>query len=437
MPRPERTHLLAPEVIDQSQWWHTDVGWGLILPDDPSLSPAQKAGLQPSDPPALHRLLAAHGNAPVLRYAPDQEVNTLHRYYPDGREQKVSFQALNYGTGRGRLPRYLLIYGSPDVIPWSVQYNLGFSSFVGRLDLTGPALDADVDAICSNWARSAVDPDAMTIWSVVHNDTDITELMLNAVGAELGRTFRSDGDYTPTFLSRDQATVASLIQSLIDTPARFGGDNKPWPDRASERHCYYAFFMRSRLGHLVDQTHLPIDPATLLGTWQPDGAIWYAHACSSAGSNKKTDFLPYVSAGSDVAKILTDVAACGSMVAPFPRALLGAQKPLRAFIGHVEPTFNWTLMHSNTRQYLTRPIKEALYTGLYSGQPVGMALDACRRAGAAVTGALLAAKDEYIFGSENAHDLLRLQLTAHDWASLVLLGDPAVTLHGFGAQPAD
>ena len=94
-------------------------------------------------------------------------------------------------------------------------------------------------------------------------------------------------------------------------------------------------------------------------------------------------------------------------------------------------------MHSNTRQYFTRPIKEALYTSLYSGQPVGMALDACRRVGAAVTKALLATEDEYISGSEDAQDLLRLQLTSHDWVSLVLLGDPTVTPHGLGAQPSD
>jgi hypothetical protein len=45
------------------------------------------------------------------------------------------------GLGDGKTPQYLLIYGSPAEIPWAVQYALNMSTYVGRLDLEGPALE--------------------------------------------------------------------------------------------------------------------------------------------------------------------------------------------------------------------------------------------------------------------------------------------------------
>ena len=39
-------------------------------------------------------------------------------------------------------------------------------------------------------------------------------------------------------------------------------------------------------------------------------------------------------------QVLQAVADLGSLIAPLPKILLGAKKPLRAFIGQVELTFN-------------------------------------------------------------------------------------------------
>lgn len=423
--RPERSDLLAPSVPNKAHWWDPAIGWGIVLPDDPALPPELKAGLNPTDPPALHRLLEKRGHAPVYRYAQGQEHNTLYRYFPDGGAQKVSFQSLNYGTGAGQLPLYLLIYAPPSVIPWDVQYALQFSRFVGRLDLEGAALDNYVAAITADWLQAHPDPAAMTIWSVAHDPQDITELMLNAVAMRLFDSYRQDGDYTPQLLARDEADQGALCASLAATQPAFiattsHGATMPLSDVPA---------MQAQLGLPVDQTHQVLDVDALLQAWSPQGAIWYAHACCSAGTDAQTHFAGYVSAGSDVGKILNGVAACGAMTAPLPRALLGAADPLRAFVGHVEPTFNWTLMHPRTREYLTTPIVQTFYQGLYSGLPIGMALDPCRRASAAVTSAFKRAEDALLEGADMSGDLLRLQLTGNDWDSLVLLGDPAVTLH--------
>jgi hypothetical protein len=43
--------------------------------------------------------------------------------------------------------------------------------------------------------------------------------------------------------------------------------------------------MRRNLGPLVDQQHNTVSTTAVVNAWQPDGAIWYAHACCSAGSD--------------------------------------------------------------------------------------------------------------------------------------------------------
>jgi AcrR family transcriptional regulator len=62
----------------------------------------------------------------------------------------------------------------------------------------------------------------------------------------------------------------------------------------------------------------------------------------------------------EIDTVLNGIAALGNRVAPLPTALLGAKKPARAFVGHVEPTFDWTLQNPDTNQILTDSIQKAL-----------------------------------------------------------------------------
>ncbi len=91
--------------------------------------------------------------APILRYQPDKPPGQLVRYYADGDQEVLSSAASDRWTHEGRIPQYLLIYGSPDEIPWSVQYSLNLSAFVGRLDLSvEEGLDNYVEALISDFA---------------------------------------------------------------------------------------------------------------------------------------------------------------------------------------------------------------------------------------------------------------------------------------------
>jgi hypothetical protein len=130
-----------------------------------------------------------------------------------------------------------------------------------------------------------------------------------------------------------------------------------------------------------------------------------------------------------VDQVLKGVAQVGARVAPLPEALLGAAQPLRAFVGHVEPTFDWTLRQPQTGQFLTEPIQDALYSRLFQPQPLGLALrDMYDRLASIFAGydVQLRQFNKGVAGSE-ARMLYHL-LVARDVQSMVVLGDPTATL---------
>jgi len=428
-PKPIALKKLAPPDISPINWQDENIGWGIILPDRAELSASQKANAEDA-PEAVRALLETRGHAPVLRYNPAGPLGSLTRYYGDGQWQQVAISALNYGIGRGRIPRYLLILGSPSQIPWSVQYELQTGYFVGRLDLEGEALENYIAALANNWAASGPIVANTTIWAVDHGSHDITHLMRNAVALPIHNEFLKDED--PAFkdgtqlLIDDQATAQTLISalanrrpSLVVTSSH--GATGPLSDIDQ---------MRLQLGLMVDRNHTMLDVAGLLADWTPSGAIWFGQACCSAGSAAQTSYAGLVPTDSAVGRILEGVARCGSMTAPLPRALLGAKEPLRAFVGHVEPTFDWTLRHPDTKQFLTRPLINAFYNELFRGKPVGLALGQCRVAASSLNESYRLAADALANGEDRDGEVFALELMSKDWRSLVLLGDPTCRLIG-------
>ena len=87
-----------------------------MLPDDEAATAADKARAVDA-PEAIRRLLAARNDAPVYRYRADLENRKLARYFADGSRQDPEIGLSIFGTGRGRIPLYLLIVASPTQIP--------------------------------------------------------------------------------------------------------------------------------------------------------------------------------------------------------------------------------------------------------------------------------------------------------------------------------
>lgn len=422
-----RTFLRPPPPADERDWTSSAVGWGVVAAETDGLTGEQKK--TGSDLPGpIQDLIKDRGQAPVFRYRPGWEHRfRLLRSYAN--EIDVAIGQSPEGLGRESIPRYLLIVGKPDQVPWELQYVLNAYYDVGRLMLEGEALENYVAALRTKWNGSAASPASSLVWSVNQGAGDITGLMRDAIGSAIYAKLSEDGDLKAGAKFLDgpgQATAKGLVAALTA--------GKPGLVVTTSHGQTYPLdnlqLLGDGLGLLVDQEYASVQIADLLGAWQPDGAIWYAHACCSAGSSDQTLFDGLTAKGSEVDRILKGVAALGSRVAALPVALLGAKKPARAFVGHVEPTFDWTLRNPDTRQLLTGSIQEALYNELYQPSPIGHALRKCYERLGGLYASYDAASMEFGRGGNTRDAMLKTLLAARDVQSMVLLGDPTAALAG-------
>ncbi|MET4638544.1 hypothetical protein ABIE24_001773 [Mycetocola sp. 2940] len=425
--------MFPPPPASPADWEDARVGWGLVLPDRAGWSPEQLARAEDARP-SVRELLASRPGSKVLRYIHDEKFSKwVLRDYANGGDRPIDTSPP--GTGPDGIPAYLLIIGSPQEIPWDVQFQLGLVRRVGRLDLTDDGLDNYVHALMTGWKDSEGRYENPLVWSVVHSADDITALMRDAVGAPLYEAFSADADLAGAAFV-DGRTVPATAKALREHLARLkpliivttshGQIGPPGnPD-----------LMRRQLGAIVDAEFTPEGPEELLSVWKPDGAIWLAQACCSAGSQSPSMFRDLFEPTSAVGSVLESAASVGPVVSPLPRALLGAARPLRAFIGHVEPTFDWTMTFPPTRQQLTHWARETMYSGAYGGIPIGLALESAglyEPVGPLLLRQATALKD---YASETdelrAKRTLDLALygkvTAFDRAATVLLGDPTVSI---------
>ena len=364
------------EEIDDRDWTNPRVGWGLVLPENETLPAARRATADDAPEP-IQRLLAARPGAPVLRWrASGDGVGELMRYTSDGNVRQPEL-ITEPGIAPWQLPRFLLIFAPPTSIPWTFQYAANLQHCVGRLWLEGEVLENYVNALIGDWAGAACDPHAPLLWSVDHGEPDISWLMDRVISRRLWDKWRNDkdGDFArATRLADGDATGEKLVAELARTTPGLvvtisHGMTGPLNNAPA---------MAAQLGVPVDVLHKALDLAALCEHWQPDGAIWYAHACCSAGSDTVSAYDGLFDPASDVGRTLTGIAAgCGARIAPLPQLLLGAKRPLRAFIGHVERTFDWTLRSPETGQRLTHGLVDALSEDLFVARkrpPIGSAM---------------------------------------------------------------
>lgn len=423
---PKVQPFLKPAApADPRQWQHETVGWGIVVAEPPEMAASVlAAGTDLPEP--IQQLRKDRGNPPVLRYRKGWEQRfRLLRNYESGIDLAIGQSPA--GVGGESIPRYLMIYGSPEDVPWELQYVLNAQYSVGRVHLVKEQLENYIAAVRSGWKDSAACKKRTIVWAVDQGGSDITALMRDAIAQKVYEKLSLDSDLKAGSQFLDgagQATAGNLVAALESAkPALVittsHGQTHPLDNLKTLGEC---------LGFLVDQDYASAGPDTIMNKWQPDGAIWYAHACCSAGSAGQTLFDGLTESGSEVDRILNGVAKLGDRVAPLPSAMLGCKKPLRAFIGHVEPTFDWTLQNPDTNQILSDSLQQALYTELYQPSPVGYSF----RRRYDQLGTLFASYNqnqiEFNRGGDTRAAMLKDILCARDVESMVILGDPAVAL---------
>ena len=421
--------LLAPPAgPDPGDWAHPDIGYGVLLPDDDAVPVADRA-VGADAPEAIRRLLAARPGAVVLRHRDDLGTDRVVRYLADGRRQDLEVGVSVFGTGPGRIPRFVLIVGGPVEVPWTVQFSLNRRHFVGRLDLSEAGLERYVDALLAGWAGATPSSGEVVLWSTAHDS--MTRKMEITVAAQVQAMLTTDAELTVRRFTGETATLDRLHDAAADVrPALVvtssHGMTAPLDDLDA---------MRTTLGVPVDQTLVGLDPQALLEAWSPGGAIWFAQACCSAGSNLGTSYTGLLPAGSLADQVVSGVAALGPQVAPLPRALMEADPPLAAFVGHVEPTFDWTLVVPDTGQHVVTELVRGIYPRLFEQKPLGLALAEYYAGVGVLYGKLSDARNQVDAEVEGARDRATyFKLTALDRESLVVLGDPTVRLPKLPSQ---
>lgn len=422
-----RRFLKPPSPADPRDWNDPRVGWGVIAAEPLNTSLSENELAENVDlPDALRQLIADRDNAPVFRFR-EEWTHSFDMLRNWKEKTDLDIATSPRGIGRGCLPAYLLIYGRPDQVPWRIQYQLNANRQVGRIPLEGAELENYISALRANWPETGNQMRKPVVWATDHGSQDITSLMRGAIAEAVFKKYSSDKDIGPSatlMAGANNATVSELTDSLaINRPALVvttsHGKTGPLTDPKS---------MVATLGLPVDQNQNVLDPVTLLARWQPDGAIWFAHACCSAGSDNRTLFDGLTEPGSDVDTILKGVASLGPKISPLPMQLLGAKKPLRAFVGHVEPTWDWTLRQPDTGQLFTVPLVKALYDELLNQSPVGYSFrDWYGNLGSIYIG--YQNSESCFDGSSTIRTTMLFQsLASRDIQSMVILGDPTVAL---------
>lgn len=419
LPHSQQPMAMDP-VIDPRNWADPRVGYGVLLldPGHPAQVADKAAGVQA--PPGVQRLLAERPGTVLLYWSPDLGTRFVRRYFADGLVQAPVVGLTKFGVGVGELPRYVLIVGGPDQVPWSVQYALGTRHAVGRLPFTDARLDHYVAALLGGWPDTEVDRAAPLVWAV--DGGDITSEMADVVAEPLADALDDPALPGLTFLTAADALGARLVDRLrVARPGLVVTSSHGLTAGAGA-------VLAAALGQPVDAGSAPV-PLGDLDAAMPGGAIWYSYACCSAGSAGPSSYAGLLAPGT-AASVVASVAALGSTVSPAPMRLLGRPDPIRGFLGHVEPTFDWTLRVEETGQTLGHEIVAALSTHLFlGGEPLGLVLGAYRASVGVLHGQWADVRQEIADGDVTRRpEAVRLRLAALDRQSLVLLGDPTVPL---------
>jgi hypothetical protein len=359
-------------------------------------------------------------------------------------ESKQDFQA-RFGVGPGPvdpdvLPYHLLLVGSPEEIPFDVQYQLDVQHSVGRLSFdsvddyrryavsvlaaeSSPLDGAGSRRLCAFAPRNAGDP--ATDASVSHLATPLVEDLRASLGSwEIASLFDTD------------ATKANLVSTLT-------GDQRP--DvlfTASHGVGYPAGHAAQRAGQgaLLCQDWPgpgkgPVRPEHLFAATDvraaPDldltGMVAVLFACFGAGTPVQDDF--------GRARGERRTLSPTPFVAALPQALLGREGGALAVLGHVDRawgcSFLWPGAGSQTEVFRSSLAR------LADGEPVGSALEYMGDRHAEIATELARALEMIELGKRADHELLARLWTAYaDARNFVVLGDPAVRLRQQQAPPS-
>lgn len=339
-----------------------------------------------------------------------------------------------HGVGPGPvdprlLPYYLLIVGTPEQVPFHLQYRLDIQFAVGRIAF-------EVVEDYANYARSVIAtekigtsrPRRVSLMGVANEDDGASNRSAHDLVTPLFGLAEDRIDWEFEKLIGSEATKAALA-------ARFGGEKTPALAFVACHGLSYPrahMWQRARQGALVCQEWRPtMSPSSvpakayfagedIADSADVAGLIAFLIACYGAGTPKKEDFFTGAANCSEIAD--------EPFIARLPQRLLAHPRGgALAVIGNVGTAwahaFDWPQAGPRLQVF------ESAIGRLLDGYPVGAAMEYFGQRFAELAADVKLRQDDLEY--EEDRDVISvagLMLAFKDARSYVVLGDPAVRL---------
>jgi len=438
-----RGSLVAENFVDAQAWLRqgrrglrsgdpcdlAQAGWGVIFAENDPNADATYEALK--DLLQLRRSQAGRVRDHYYR-----EFRGIKAYKAG--ETKRSFLS-RHGVGPGaadpdRMPYYLLLVGSPEAIPYELQYQLDMQYAVGRIWFeTAEEYERYAKSVVAAETNPRSGTRSAAFFATQHPDDDATRLSATqlAIPLALRATSKQPGWEIRTAIGTD--ATKDRLRSLLG-----GGETPDFLFTAGHGMVYMNGHPRqmSSQGALICQDwpghhnwHERIPPDFYFsgddvnGGDKLHGLISFHFACYSAGGPAWGDFSP---------KSERVPVAPRPFVARLPRCLL--QAGALAVIGHIETAWQCSIEWPGAG-YQIQAFEDTI-DRLLSGHPVGSAMEPFGQRYAELGSDLSAELEEVVRGGpvDNSR-LVELWTNSHDSRNYIVLGDPAVRLGAAEGAP--
>lgn len=416
-----------------------ETGWGIIFAHaDPQI-----AAIQEALSPLLH--LRTQQAGPYYRIFTGHEAyrfyETETRYETKTeflRRFRVSAGAVDPKNG---VPYYLLLIGSPELIPYEFQYELDIQFAVGRLDFeTLDEYEHYAKAVVA--AETGQQPLAPTasFFSVVNADDSATEKtdrlltqpLIDALSHTPGWNFTAHQGAAANRAQLEALLGGAQKPALLFTASH--GIEFPAGDPRQETHqgallCSEWPGPREWHGALPESFYFAGDH--LASNADPSGMIAFHFACYGGGTPQ---FNEYGDPAAMQADSRQSPLANRPFVAHLPKKLLGHPKGgALAVVSHVDRAWSYSYQQRETAQ---TTIFESTLMRLLEGHRLGWALEFFNSRYAELAATLSQEINRMEWGRSQLvpYEFASLWTENHDARNYVVLGDPAVRVAVTGTQ---
>ena len=338
-----------------------------------------------------------------------------------------------------KVPRYVLIAGGPDQVPFGVQSLLDGVANVGRLDFDQVE---DLATYAAKVLRIEAAPSPLVtreaiVFAPDGGPNDPTHYSRRYMAEPLADVIQNDLHLTTKRMIGDQATKANLAATFVGaTPAivysashGLGAVSEP----LNVQQKYNGAICCQHQGGLTMDALFGADDVPANSTPFLEGAIFFQFACYGYGTPAVSDYAHWLNApGKETRNADRD------FVAAFPKRLLAHPNGPIAFIGHLDTAFLHGFADVDAIETLDRwhtrvqPYLSAVKM-LLGVQPSGLALQAMNERYATYNALLANTHDRIQRGRmqwtpELEARFLDTWITRGDAQNYMVLGDPAARL---------